>query len=559
MNENAKTLAFVGAAIVAVAIGGWSNFASSSSDRESLGTGPLFPKFEDPLAAKSLEIVSFDQDTATLTPFKVAQVKGRWSIPSHENYPADASKQLGEAAANMIEAKRLNVASEDPSTYEEYGVVDPNSKTLSAGSTGVGKRVSMQDKSNKTLADLIIGKEVKGQPGQHYVRIPDQTPVYVAAIKTDKFSTKFEDWIEKDLLKLSPLELKQVAINDYSIDELRQAIKPRSQITVTYDDKELKWRLQELAEFTGEEFEPVKLADDEELNSQKLNDLKNAVDDLKIVDVRHKPAGLAADLKAGENLADKPDVLRALVARGFHLAKSSEEGPTEIYSNEGEVRVGMKDGVEYTLRFGRITGGATGEEAKGEKQEGEEEGESKSATGANRYIMVTARFNPELVPPPELQPLPDEQPAAGESAVDDENKAKDEAGAKDENGAKEDSEAKPDEQVADEKKAGEADKKADAKPDDAKKKAERDRIEKENKRLQDDYDAKVKKGEERAKELSNRFADWYYVISDATYQKIHLGRDAIVQKKTPPAGEAAKEADKDKENVLTDELKKPLE
>lgn len=547
MNENAKTLAFVGAAVVAVAIGGWSNFASSSSQREPLGAGPLFPKFEDPLAAKSLEIVSFDQDTATLTPFKVAQVKGRWSIPSHEDYPADASKQLGEAAANMIESKRLNVASEDPSTYEEYGVVDPNSKTLSAGSTGVGKRVSMQDKSNKTLADLIIGKEVKGQPGQHYVRIPDQTPVYVAAIKTDKFSTKFEDWIEKDLLKLNPLELKQVAINDYSIDELRQAINPRSQITVTYDDKELKWRLQELAEFTGEEFEPVKLADDEELNSQKLNDLKNAVDDLKIVDVRHKPAGLAADLKAGEDLAAKPDVLQALVARGFYLAKASKEGPTEIYSNEGEVRVGMKDGVEYTLRFGRIAGGAAGEEAKEGKQEGEEEGEAKAATGANRYIMVTARFNPELVPPPELQPLPDEQPAVDKSAAGDENKAKD------------DTEAKPDEQGADEKKAAADDKKADAQPDDAKKKAERDRIEKENKRLQDDYDAKVKKGEERAKELGSRFADWYYVISDATYQKIHLGRDAIVQKKTPPAGEAGKDADKEKENILTDELKKPLE
>lgn len=558
MNENAKTLTFVGAAIVAVAIGGWSNFGSSSSESEPLGAGPLFPKFEDPLAAKSLEIVSFDQDTATLTPFKVAQIKGRWSIPSHEGYPADASKQLGEAAANMIEAKRLNVASEDPSTYEEYGVVDPNSKTLSAGSTGVGKRVSMQDKSNKKLADLIIGKEVKGQPGQHYVRIPDQTPVYVAAIKTDKFSTKFGDWIEKDLLKLNPLELKQVAINDYSVDELQGLINLRNQITAAYDDKELKWRLVELAEFTGQEFEPVALADDEELNSQKLNDLKNAVDDLKIVDVVHKPAGLAADLKAGEELAAKKDVVQALAARGFHLAKA-KGGPVEIFSNEGEVRVGMKDGVEYTLRFGRITGGATGEEAKGEKQEGEEEGESKSATGANRYIMVTARFNPELVPPPELQPLPDEQPAVEEPAADGEDKAKDESGAKDENGAKPDSEAKPDEQGADEKKAAAADKQADAQPDDAKKKAERERIEKENKRLQDDYDAKVKKGEERAKELSNRFADWYYVISDATYQKIHLGRDAIVQKKTPPAGEAGKEADQGKENILTDELKKSLE
>ena len=540
MNENVKTLIFVVAGVAAVAVGGWSNFASSGSAVKVVGTGPLFPKFEDPLAAKSIEIVSFDQETATLTPFKVAQVKGRWSIPSHEGYPADAAKQLGEAAANMIEAKRLNVASEDPSTYEEYGVVDPNSKTLSVGSTGVGKRVSMQDKSNKTLADLIIGKEVKGQHGQHYVRIPDQTPVYVASIMTDKFSTKFEDWIEKDLLKLNPIELKQIAINDYSIDELRGAINPRSQISVGYDDKQFKWDLLELAEFTGQEFEPIKLTDDEELNSQKLNDMKAAIDDLKIVDVRRKPAGVAADLKAGEELAAKKDLRDALAVRGFHLAKV-EGGAIEIYSNEGEVRVGMKDGVEYTLRFGRIAGGATGEEEAEEKKEGEEPGEPKAGTGANRYIMVTARFNPELVPSPDLKPLPGEQPAVGEEPnSEDEGKS---------------------EEQGDEKKEPAAEKKAEdaKKPEDAKQKAERERIEKENKRLQDDYDAKVKKGEEKAKELSTRFADWYYVISDATYQKIHLGRDAIVQKKTPPAGEAGKagkDAAEEDGNILSDELKK---
>lgn len=539
MNENVKTLSFVGAAVVAVAIGGWANFAPSRYEEETVATGPLFASFDDPRKARSLEIVSFDQDTATLASFKVAQVKGRWSIPSHEGYPADAAKQLGEAAANMIEAKRLNVASEDPSTYEEFGVVDPNSKTLEVGSTGVGKRVTMQDKANKTLADLIVGKQVEGQADQYYVRIPDQTPVYVASVKTDKFSTKFEDWIEKDLLKLNQLELKHVAINDYSIDELRSAINPRSQISLQYDDKELKWRLDELAEFTGEEFVSVKLADDEELNSQKLNDLKTAVDDLKIVDVRHKPAGLAADLKAGEELAAKKEVIDALAARGFHLARV-KDGPTEIYSNEGEVRVGMKDGVEYTLRFGRIAGGATGEDA-AEKKEGEA-GEAKTATGANRYIMVTAQFNPELLPPPETLPLPDEQPATEAAAEGEENKGKN---------------AQADENEAEEKPG---DKKAEAKPDDPKKKAERERIEKENKRLTDEHEAKVKKGQERAKELSDRFADWYYVISDATYQKIHLGRDAIVQKKAPPAGEAGKEATgaeagEGKENIFSDELK----
>ena len=57
--------------------------------------------------------------------------------------------------------------------------------------------------------------------------------------------------------------------------------------------------------------------------------------------------------------------------------------------------------------------------------------------------------------------------------------------------------------------------------------------------------------------MSGRFADWYYVISDATYQKIHLGRAEIVEKKTPPAAEAGKDKP-ESENTLSDELKAPL-
>ena len=46
-------------------------------------------------------------------------------------------------------------------------------------------------------------------------------------------------------------------------------------------------------------------------------------------------------------------------------------------------------------------------------------------------------------------------------------------------------------------------------------------------------------GKKRVGELNARFADWYYVISDDVYQKIHLSRDQIVKKKGAevPAGD----------------------
>jgi hypothetical protein len=57
-------------------------------------------------------------------------------------------------------------------------------------------------------------------------------------------------------------------------------------------------------------------------------------------------------------------------------------------------------------------------------------------------------------------------------------------------------------------------------------------VERENRRKQDEYDDKVKAAQKRVKELNARFADWYYVVSDEEYAKIHLDRSGVVQKKS---------------------------
>jgi hypothetical protein len=57
-------------------------------------------------------------------------------------------------------------------------------------------------------------------------------------------------------------------------------------------------------------------------------------------------------------------------------------------------------------------------------------------------------------------------------------------------------------------------------------------VERENRRKQEDYDAKVQAAQKRVRELNGRFADWYYVVPDAEFVKIHLDRAAVVQKKS---------------------------
>ncbi len=112
----------------------------------------------------------------------------------------------------------LDVASTKPGEHELYGVLDPDPKTVGPGSTGIGTRVTMKDGKDNVLADLIIGKADKDQPQWRYVRKADRDQVYKVVVQTDKLSTKFGDWIEKDLLKLNPLDILSVQLNDYSSD-----------------------------------------------------------------------------------------------------------------------------------------------------------------------------------------------------------------------------------------------------------------------------------------------------------------------------------------------------
>lgn len=534
------------------------------SPAEKVGQS-LFPDFEDPLEATSLEVVRFDKETATANTFKVAKIGDSWVIPSHNNYPADAKDQLADVAAEWINLKVLGVATDPAESasvssgirdlHKLYGVVDPVGEDTS-DAEGVGIRVVMRDKADKELVRIIIGKEVKDQFGLRYVRIIGQDPVYTVKANTNKLSTKFEDWIEDDLLKLSSWDIRKVDIDDYSIDVLQGYITPRGQISLDHNDTgDPRWKLAADRVYSKNGWTDRGLADNEELNTDTLNDLKSSLDNLKIVDVVRKPKGLSETLRSSGSIDLDPEAERSLSRAGFHVIPVTDPANPgqqyyELRSNEGEISVAMKNGVKYVLRFGQIAGmGSSDEDAKEEKGEGEKEEKSedtKDEAGAekkkssdskvNRYLFVMAQMDRSMIEQPEYKELPElasEEPKKEEEKKDD-SKPED-AKSEDVNAER----AKSEEAEADEAKA-EGAKSEEAKPEEPKEEAkptreeiekQREQIQKENDRKKEEYEEKVKEGEEKVKELNARFADWYYVIDDSEYQKIHLSRDKIVREK----------------------------
>ena len=504
----------------------------------------LFPELSDASKAASLEIVSYDDELSTLHPFKVLQSGGVWVLPAHQNYPADAKEQLAAAATALVDLKMLDVVSKSPGDHETYGVIEPDPEKIKPGMTGVGQLIEIRDGSGNKLARLIVGKEDKRRVGAdaggrtlRFVRKAGQDPVYRVEVDTSKFTTSFDDWIEKDLLKLSPWDVRRLGLEDYSLVAVESngrvgvQLDRKYRVDLAYDDKDAKWSLVKLEAFSKEgEPKEEKLADGEELASGKLNDLRNALGDLKIVDVARKPSGLSGELKAEESFTNDREAVTSMQQRGFLPLKTGE-----ILSTDGETIVGMKDGVEYVLRFGAPTtvagdskaAGKDDEEAKEEKGAEPEKGAGGETSG--RYLLVMARFNEQLLDKPTLDPLP-EMPA--DASKQEENGKKD--------GEKSEGEKKEGDAAEKKSDAAESLKNADEAEAAAQIALEnRRRVERENRRKQDDYNDKVKAAQKRVRELNGRFADWYYVVSDKEYAKIHLGRNSMVQKVEAKAAQPA--------------------
>lgn len=521
MTESIRTLTFVGVAALVGLIAFIVRPRPVMEDPGARVGQVLFEKFTNPQDAKSLEITTFDDKTAALRTFKVAQENGRWVIPSHSNYPADAEKQLTDAATGLLNLQALGIASESASDHKLYGVVEPSPEKLKVGDQGVGTLVDIKDAKGGDLLRLIVGKAVQGAEGQHFVRKPGQEPVYVCKIDLAKLPVEFDKWIEKDLLKLNPLDIAQVTIKDYSIipDASGLYYSPRMDATVDWNGEGGTWSLEKLLVYDEKSKpHPAGLGEQEVLNDQKLNDLKTALDDLKIANVTRKPKGLGADLKVSSEFGKNEENLRSLARLGF-MPVPGAGNKLDIVSSNGEVQVEMKDGVQYILRFGNVQGA----------QEGSEDGK------LNRYLFVTAQVSPETLKLPVLEeePAGPEQPAPAKDAAAKDAPEKS-SGCEDEPAA----DAKADDAKAADDKPETAPpaKAAEGKP--AKPAAppaldpaqqERDRIRKDNQRKMDDYHEKLKKAQTHVEELNARFADWYYVISEDVYKKVHLTRSDIIK------------------------------
>ena len=546
MSQMTKTLVFVGIAIVVAGLAFATRTRPVGVDApEQIGKA-LFETFEDPLAAKTMKIVRFDEGLASLKEIEIKEVDGIWTLPSHSGYPADAENKIRDAATPFVDMKVISIASDLEGEHAMYGVVAPDPDKSAVGDQGVGTLVTMKDASGDTLVDLVIGKEY--QEGQYYVRPKNISRVYIVQIDPTTLPVEFDDWINKDLLNVSAFDIDGMTIKDYSFDVVQTLRRPITQFDQRFElqvsDENGTWVLDQMLEADGDRLAEATLDEGEELNQERLNAMKDALDNLEIVDVERKPTGLGEDLKANEGFFSDQAGVDSLVEKGIYPVEL--DGAVELLSTDGEVLVDTKDGVQYVLRFGRVAG-VDAEDAEG---------------GLNRYLLVSARVNEAQFPEPELEPLPTmlsiEAETATPDTVDpatevdvevevtsDPETTEPETTEPETTEPEESVETEVDENfgcqaeelVEEEVEVEEEPAESEDSPE-AKLKAEQERVTKENQRKIDERNDKIKVAQDKVRTLNYRFADWYYVISEEVYNKIHLGRADVVKQADAAQSEA---------------------
>lgn len=553
MNENSKTILFVIVAAAAISLAYFT--APEARDPSAQGSKmgqALFESF-DPRSATGIEIVEVDEENIASKTLEVSQTERGWFIkrPGKADYPANADNQVKNVSSILFDLRIIDQAGEGAGEHAKFGVLDPTKANPSE--VGVGKMIALKNNTGSNLAQLVIGNEVEGLSNTRFVRKPDENAVYRVELENvNDVTTKFVDWVEKDFLDLDKWNIKQVTFDNYEIKDGR--IESSAKQILDYNNSE--WNL--IGSSLGES---------EEINKEKLDDMKDAFDDLEIIDVEKKPEILASSLRKGSEFVDANNIqelqntANSLMQKGFRpanelgadgkpLSYPNGKPKLKVVSQKGEVLVGMKDGVEYVLRFGEIYRGPEDDE---------------NSSGDSRYIYAFARVNENLldqpvlaqVPSPLLQPVSD----YNNSAVQDSNGTKGANGSKGKEGepsvppisppgpppnftpsAPPSITPPPPPSPNSGGVENESNSSVESSVDSfAKKKADLDaeiaRIKASNLQIQREYQDKVSKAQARVKELNENLADWYYVISNEVYQKIRLDRSDYISVKEEENGD----------------------
>jgi len=285
---------------------------------------------------RSISITHFSDDSNRMEQFALRRKGERWVIPGAGDFPATRIARIGEVAKSLLDRKVLALQTKDEQGHVEFGVVDPTESKNSPNRSSLGMRVDLQDRNRIDIASLIIGNVVKdGSKGakRYYVRVPGQPAVYELEIPKQIFSTRFQDWVDPNLLELPPpgvdeVSIAQVFVDQYRLDPEKLADAKRENVYRSRFDLEKNALKETLFEsWKDDEFSKQEVSESQQ---QELLLTLRSLGNIRYIDVIGKPKSVAKLLRDPSQDLDKSK-LEPLQQFGF---RASEEGQLEASNGE---------------------------------------------------------------------------------------------------------------------------------------------------------------------------------------------------------------------------------
>ena len=193
------------AAIVSLVAAGVVHSSYNSWSDEKVSGKRLFPSLET--QGDATGHITIQKGSETINLKKAADSK-IWSIVERGGYPVDPQK-VRKLVVKLGQTELIERKTKSEKLHAQLDLGDPKKKGADA------KLIRLGDKDNKTIAEVVVGKERRaafgaGKAGT-YIRVPGDAQTWLAKVELDA-STSVEDWVKPTFFDIDKDKIKSLSV-----------------------------------------------------------------------------------------------------------------------------------------------------------------------------------------------------------------------------------------------------------------------------------------------------------------------------------------------------------
>jgi len=320
---------------------------------------PLFENYET-TAVRGIEVIAYDAQRSDIQRMRLKRSGQNWIIPQKSGFDVTGDQRVLEVTRALNDRIVLEVNSDSQTDHVNFGVVDPSDVGVTTARSRLGTKLVLTDRDKKTIANIIVGDQIKNSPGKYYVRIPGKPTIYAIEFDKEMLTTDFAQWVDPNLLKLPIDASSGLGVSGFSVNRHRTDQKTKKEQPLYKASFEIigqqKLNITALS-IGGKEIES------EDFSSALPNGFtESAVRSLftlKPNDVEKQNKAVIEFLEQSEK-GDDEKIISQLAERGFNYT-GFENGGHRFTGTNGELSIVRSDGVRFTLVVGELANRIGGE------------------------------------------------------------------------------------------------------------------------------------------------------------------------------------------------------